>query len=349
MAFFFVVGQHTRGVDVLVVVDEPSGTVLGDVMAGTADGQTWVIRDDVLPTSSGYFDVVYSEKHSQFCTFAPGASPKSYMTSDLGVNWTAGSAMPNGNGAGICWSPDLELFLVATAAANNSMTSTDGLAWTARTHASVGARICQPIWAGGTIQKFLICYNQNINPLSDSKIITSSDGTTWSATSEPFGAQNQGMTSLCYSPDRDEILGVSGNKNSPGVYSRLAWRSSDAVNWSSSTIVAADHQWSKVIWSHRLQKYVAITGFGGDFLSEDDNMSAVSSDGITWTTATDLPVSRPWRCLAETGKCLVALVGGGTDGDIAAVSLDGLSWDEVALPDTRYWSGLAPAANLGTV
>jgi len=344
---YYYVGRFARGVDVLGVIDEPSGVIPGDVLVGNATGQTWEILQDVLPTSSGYQDVVYSQELGVFCTFAPGASPLSHTSDDLGETWTAGTAMPNGSGFGICWSPDIGKFLVGAPLAANVMLSDDGLAWTDHTHTTWAARVCPPVWAGGTIQKFVISYDGNINPSSDSILAYSSDGETWTLI-QPFGAGNQGMATMCYSPDRDELVGMCGNKNSVGSWSRLAWRSSNAIAWSSSQIVAADHQWSRVIWSRRLQKYVAIAGYGGAFLSVNENVSAVSDDAITWTVASGMPFSGHWRVLAETGKCLVALLSGGVDSDNVAVSTDGLTWSTVALSSGAVWSGLAPRANLGT-
>ena len=105
--------------------------------------------------------------------------------------------------------------------------------------------------------------------------------------------------------------------------------SSDGQNWTSypgAPSTAGVATWSKVIWSKRVQRFIAVAKNGYIMVSED---------GVNWSSTTAPSVS-DWEDVTESNSRFVAVASGG--GNRVMTSTDGLNWSTVIAPTRQHKS-----------
>lgn len=167
-------------------------------------------------------------------------------------------------------------------------------------------------------------------PVSGGRVMTSSDGETWTHRSSP----ELEWYSVAWSEDLSLFCAVansgSGNR---------AMTSPDGVTWTQRT--TPDAGWQEVIWVADLGLFVAVAQSGV-------NRVMTSPDGINWTgrTVTD----NRWRSVTYGDGVLVAVADSGDDR--AMVSTDGITWTDFTMPtgdwfNVEYGNGKFVAVKAG--
>jgi len=145
------------------------------------------------------------------------------------------------------------------------------------------------------------------------KAATSTDGITWTARTLP---SSQYWHRATYGNGLFVIIEAVSNK---------AATSSDGVTWTERTLPSSE-LWSAVAYGNGVFVIVA----------DSSNKAATSSDGITWTART-LPSFSSWKNLAYGNGLFIAIAEGT---DKAATSPDGITWTARTLPSTNNWRGV---------
>ena len=240
------------------------------------------------------------------------------MTSPNGITWTSRIATSASRWYSVCWSKELGIF-VAVSRDIQVMTSSNGITWISRTPASgAGRSVC---WSPELILFVAV---------SDNAVARSSDGITWIASS---GIPQGEWVCVCWSPERR--LFVAGSVN----FARIM-TSSDGITWTAGTSPAATSgQWTSVCWSPQLLLFVAV-GFAGTYIM-------TSPDGIVWTGKTG-PVYQGWFsvCWSKELGIFVAVAITGSNNRVMT-SRDGTTWTGRTAGGTDWWYGVCWSGELG--
>lgn len=151
---------------------------------------------------------------------------------------------------------------------------------------------------------------------------TSVDGTTWVQrtlpTSTTWYAVKYGDLAT-----NDKWVAVS----SAGNY---AATSPDGCTWTARSIAGTTYAWKSLSYGNGVWVALANT------TTDDTLITAVSSDGITWTnqTATNITCPGDWSSITFGGGKFVAVCSGST---VAAYSTDGINWTASVLPANTAW------------
>ena len=176
--------------------------------------------------------------------------------------WTGRSVEGVNYWRGVCWSPELRLFVaVANGDNNRVMTSNNGINW------SVIVRIEDNAWFG-------VCWSPQLRLFvaiaysGTNRVMTSPNGIVWTLQTVPEANQWFG---ICWSPELGLYVAVAGD----GI--NRVMTSSNGTNWIQRT-AAENNYWLSVCWSPQLRLFVAVAGSG-------TNRVMISSNGINWTSA----------------------------------------------------------------
>lgn len=145
-------------------------------------------------------------------------------------------------------------------------------------------------------------------------------GETWSEidTQLPFPNDNMG-SGLAYANG----TWVSMCSSSPYA----AYSTDDGISWNlSNQITSQNIPWSNLVWAGG--RFIAIAGYS--------NVSAYSSDGITWTE-TQMPTSEYWSGLAYSPELDIVLATCDITSTRFATSVDGVSWSSSFQPFNINW------------
>lgn len=215
------------------------------------------------------------------------------MYSDDGVTWTAGTAGTNyedNNWLGVCWSPELSLFVaVAASGTHRVITSSDGITWTGRTAASA------ELWFDVAWSPQLGIFAAVAFGGSTNLAMTSPDGINWTSRT----TVDRTWRGIDWSPE----LGLFAAVCSSGTGQRVM-TSPDGATWTQRT-TPSDNNWAHVVWSPDLYCFIS----GAESGSTDRVM--ISFDGLTWSARTTLN-ENVTRVLWSPQLRQVALVGGAT-------------------------------------
>lgn len=271
-----------------------SGIDLDKYIAWSEDGEDWN-----FVSGPGYYveNCVWSASLGLFVAVCSTGSQR-LLTSPDGKVWTNRATVDDTKGwRGLCWSPDLEIFVASAYDSDVFMYSEDGINWTA------GTLPANSYWSNiawsPLLQKFIICDEYN------SRVAHSVDGINWTMTtgSLMFGR------GLCWSPELSTFA---------MTYSGKVKLSPDGITWTEHA-TADDVSWRDIIWSEVAGKFYVCTpasGLGGK-INE-------SVDGINWevTTIPDDPPQRDFvRLLDAPQRDLDKLTLDFTDeAELAAVS-----------------------------
>ncbi len=254
-----------------------------------------------------------------------GIPQRDYITSN---SWNIYSS-PNQSYEGVCWSPQLGLFVaVSTNGAGSAvMTSTDGINWTLRTTPANNG------WNS-------VCWSPELGLFAavawsgtSQRVMTSPDGITWTLRNTPTSNNFWG---ICWSSDLKIFCAVSAT----GTNDR-AMISSDGINWTSCT--TTNKSWTSICWSPQLKLFCAVALP----TSGNDNLIMTSPNGITWTARVS-PVNNSWEsvCWAPELGLFCAVSGSGTNNQIMT-SFDGINWTLRTTPVNNYWLSVTWASEIG--
>lgn len=214
--------------------------------------------------------------------------------------------------------------LFVAVAANEVMTSPDGVTWQSRTAPS-------GIWSAVTYGggQFVAVANNGGTFLA----MTSPDGITWTGQSGLGTPTN--WTGVTYGSGKFVAIGE-----------QWAASSTDGITWTenATTVVA---QWSSVTFG--ASKFVAVAkAIGGDCTSASGtNCVITSSDGLTWAAASAIS-GEEWNSVTYGGpsgsELFVSVAGAGSNR--VMTSQDGTSWSAAAsAAATNYWQSITYGAN----
>jgi len=165
----------------------------------------------------------------------------------------------------ICWSPEVGIFVALGFGASTTLTSYDGLNWTARSipAANNWISLC---WSP---QLGIFCAVAGTGTLN--RAMTSPDGLTWSLQTTPSATTTEGAwRSVCWSPEmaRFVAVGTSGDTLKRAMYS------DDGITWTLAT-TPVSNAFQSVVWGSELMTFVAISNTGSGRIM-------FSYDGISW-------------------------------------------------------------------
>jgi len=220
----------------------------------------------------------------------------------------------------VCWSPELKIFCaIASSGTNRSMTSKDGITWTASAIAqnNLMTSIC---WSP-ELRLFCAVSFDGTN-----RVQTSPDGVTW--TVRTAAEANQ-----WYKVIWAASLGIFLATSLDGT--NRVMTSSDGITWTART-QSTTAQWYSVAWSPELQLFAAVA-LGGSVMT--------SPDGITWTTRTGAGTQSWYDIQWSPGLgrfCAIAVTGTPR----TMYSEDGITWTGGSLTASS-WRKLAWSQELG--
>jgi hypothetical protein len=154
------------------------------------------------------------------------------MTSDdAGQSWTGRVCADGGNQwNGICWSPELNLFVaVASTGTNRVITSPDGIVWTGRTAAE--ANPWNDVAWSPTLGLFCAVATSGTH-----QVMTSPDGVMWT----PQVHANNGLSSICWDGANARFVSVSSANGG-----QFQW-SSDAITWANVSVSSLIYSWWRI-------------------------------------------------------------------------------------------------------
>lgn len=170
-----------------------SGSGTSSQQVGTSpDGVTWT--DRTASSNSTWRDVGWSPELMLFVAVHQAGG---IMTSPDGTNWTAQTSPATG-GFGVCWSPELGLFAVASDA--GVMVSDDGVNWT--DYAITGAGWQSICWS--PLDGVFVALSATST--NTYQVATSSDGITWTLRAASEAAA---WRSVCWSPELRRYAAVA--------------------------------------------------------------------------------------------------------------------------------------------
>lgn len=191
-----------------------------------------------------------------------------YVTITGNNSFDTNSRFQNYNWSGICWSPELSLFVAVCKDTTSSFStppnnyriiiSKNGYAWTF-INMGIDDSLNNIIWIS-KLQIFVIISNNNI--------YTSSNGITWSTQTIPI---NSTWSNLCWSNELNMCI-VTNTINGIILYS------SNCIDWKSTISTDTRQGLRKVVWSPELNLFVALSQ------TSNTNGFIISSNGINWTS-----------------------------------------------------------------
>ncbi len=145
-------------------------------------------------------------------------------SSNNGTSWTLQTVPVNNNWNSICYSEELNLFVVVGSSGTNNrvITSNNGINWVVRT---------TPIdnnWQSVCWANYLNLFIAVANSGTNNRIMTSSDGISWTVQNTPI---DNNWKSIVWSPYNNIAVAVANSGNNRIMYSY------DGINWKINNIV----------------------------------------------------------------------------------------------------------------
>jgi hypothetical protein len=300
----------------------------------------------------------------------PGLNPSSSGVKVV-QTWISRTVPVANEWSGICWSPELGLFVaIAWGGSNNRvMTSPNGITWTARFTADANAWrfVC---WSPQLRLFVAIAYS------GTNRVMTSPDGITWTGQSQ--GIEANSWRAVCWSPELGLFAAISDDGNNRAMTSpngitwtprttpetngwiSICWSpelglfvavgsasvsvvmtSNNGINWTARTVSGANaYTWHGVCWSKELGLFVGVAHGGNRVLT--------SNNGINWSMII-LPFSNnnSWTGVCWSGELelFVAIAQEGTNR--VMTSPDGINWTSRTAVESMYWYGICWSPELG--
>lgn len=175
----------------LLVAVAANGTVMT-----SPDGITWTQRTPDVNFS--HRSVCWSPELGLFAIVSASGDDRRVQTSPDGITWTS-HHVPEYSWSSVCWSPELHKFVVVSESSGYTMTSSDGITWSA-VMSSDDYRWISVAWSSELRLLVAVAYSQHV--------MTSVNGTTW--TMRPTAPQGT-WYGVCYSSDLNTFLTVGTN------------------------------------------------------------------------------------------------------------------------------------------
>ena len=215
------------------------------------DGETWTAR--AAAEANEWRALAYSPAMGVNGGLVAVASTGTnrVMTTTNGTSWTARAAAEANSWRSVAYAPSLGRFAaVASDGTNRVMTSPDGITWTPR--AAANAHPWQSIvWAVG-ISKFVAVANGG----SLNQVMTSANGTNWTAASVPEGTAS--LEAVGYAADIGLVVAVGSSGNNRVFSSPTA---GNAGTWR-NRLAAELNTWTSICWSPEYARFVAVSSDG---------------------------------------------------------------------------------------
>ena len=347
-----------------------SGISLSNSVMTSVNGIDWTLR---TIDNNNWKSICWSYDLYKFVAIASSGTNRIALSSD-GTNWTTYSINYNNNWNNIIWVPEYKILLASTNDTSNSIKviySLDGINWypyvlpknyniNCITYSSTLKKICCI-----TNQSFEISAdnynapNNNIVGIKDcvwapslnlyvavgfsGKIMTSSDGITWTERTAP----NQNYLMITWSPSLSLFIAVT-------QVTSIYITSPDGITWTQRTLPTT-LWWKNIIWVSSLNLFVLNQLYGTQVYTSPDGINwtlrnttanglkiiwvsqlslfigvasnhiSTSPDGITWTSRTS-PENNNWVDViySPTLNLLVAVSNSGTNRIIT--STNGITW-----------------------
>ena len=154
------------------------------------------------------------------------------------------------------------------------------------------------------------------------RIMTSPDGITWT----PRGSSTDSWDAIAYGNNTFVAVGMSTNR---------VMTSTDGITWTNRTVPTGIQQWKSVTWGNN--KFVAVSGTGFN------DRVMTSADGVTWTYAQAIHNGN-WSSIAYGNNTFVATAtsfGGGGSMDYVMTSSDGITWTARTAAAAVGWNAVA--------
>jgi hypothetical protein len=272
-----------------------------------------------------------------------GQIPGTYFNTQTnydGTAWYQGAAMDQNYWNGLCYSPELDLFVAVADAANAgaptklvATTPASGVAWTPRSQANSGGYaiswtdVC---WAP-RLGIFCAVGSYGLSTAGGNyRVMTSSDGITWTSRNASSTAR---WSAVCWSPQLNLFVAVAiGSLTVGAPTTNAVMTSPDGISWTTRTLPLASHL-VDVCWARGIGKFVAISA-----ASSNARNVWTSPDGINWT-----------RAITLTGTTLAAVAWSDTLNQLCIVgqddttvipniwtSADGITFTQQSSPASPY-------------
>ena len=290
-----------------------------------ASGINWSARTP--PVSHNWAAVAYG--NGTFVAVATSGIGNRAATSSDGITWTSRTTPVDNKWYSVTYGNSLFVAVSYDGTGTQVMTSPDGITWTSRT--SAANSLWFSVTYGGGLFVAVACgitSNGACDSSSGTKVMTSSDGITWTGRTSP----SNGWSSVTYGGGKFVAVATNGTGN-------RVMTSPDGITWTSQTS-AADNTWRSVTYGNGTFVAVADTGTAADKVM-------TSPDGITWTSRTAV-ANTAWESVTYGGGLFVALACGSasTNCDTTAAtrvmtSPDGITWTARTASSDSEWVGVA--------
>jgi alpha-tubulin suppressor-like RCC1 family protein len=230
------------------------------------------------------------------------------ITSTDGINWTQRTTPVNSAWSCINWNPDLALFTVlANNGSNRVMNSTDGINWTSPNNSNYNTQS----WSSLCWSPQLSLYAA-VATSGTERIMTSSDGQNWSLVNNSTNT----WTSICWSPELNMFVGI-GNANSATL------RSTNGINWTTSSTTQYINSWSSICWVPRLKLFLAVSNASiySSVITNDGNANI----NLNWNIQTT-PYNSNWQYITDVPQLNITVAVADSGYDRLMYTYNGTQW-----------------------
>jgi hypothetical protein len=263
----------------------------------------------------------------------PALNP--YSSSVQSVSkWDLRSSASSNNWRGVCWSPELRLFVAVAFSGvdDRVMTSPDGINWTSRsiTGDASGNGWRTVVWSRELGLFAAVAIDGGaLNNLE--RVMTSPDGINWTSYTYSGAGINDSWRSIVWSAELGLFVAIASAGN------KRVLTSPDGINWDLQD--SPLEGWHGLTWSPELGIFVAVGITNGKVMT--------SPDGINWTLG-DASSNRQWFSVCwspELGLFVASAITG--DDKRIMISSDGINWSPSKVPILNNWQLVIWSAELG--
>jgi hypothetical protein len=255
----------------------------------------------------------------------PSLNPSSSGVKSVLGGWTWVSSGQNANVGGICWSPELGIFVSVGELQTRIRTSNNGINWIPRTP-PVSLPMSGVCWSSELNRFVAVSYNTNI-------VLTSINGITWSQNTAHTG----NWTDVCWSPQLRIFVAVAPDGNN-----KIMTSANGITNWVVRTI--EDTGWvtndylARICWSAELGMFAMVNTGNPAVLT--------SSNGINWKVRSVNNLSVWGGATICWSKELGIFVAVG-EGGIGIISSNGINWSVVQINISTFFISVSWSPQLG--
>jgi|GEM_PF-1097987 len=280
------------------------------------DGSNWTNR--TAAENNNWNSIVWSHEQSIFVAVAYTGTHR-VMTSTNGFDWFPQVEAEANQWFGVTWSSDLGLFVaVASTGTHRVMTSINGTSWATADAAAANG------WYSITWSHELGLFVATGTSGTNSRVMTSTNGTNWTIRTTPGDAANRWL-SVAWSPTLYLFVAAG--------YSDGIMVSPDGINWFLQTPLGNGSGGNAIAWSPNLGLFVA-PGVGSVMVSPDgSNWTRYTAPSGTWESVVWAPSLGLFAAVSFQGNIMT--------------SANGTNWTQQTTPEANQWFSVAWAPSLG--